>query len=73
MENPRKELEELYYNPDHKHLLNLGYEPTRDMEAELRIVLTDLVKYRSRIESKKEALMPDIRWDGRREQVKYLG
>ena len=73
VENPRKELEEHYYNPDHKHLLELGYEPTHDMEAELRIVLADLVKYRSRIESRKEALIPDIRWDGSREQVKYLG
>ncbi len=73
VENPRPELEEHYYEPDHKHLLDLGYEPTHDMEAELRIVLNDLIKYRSRIESRKEALMPDIRWDGRREQVKYLG
>jgi UDP-sulfoquinovose synthase len=72
VENPRKELEEHYYNPDHKHLLDLGYEPTHDMEAELRIVLTDLIKYRSRIEARSEALTPDIRWDGRKERVKYL-
>ncbi len=73
VENPRQELEEHYYQPDHKHLLDLGYQPTHDMEAELKIVLNDLVKHRSRIESRKEALIPDIRWDGRREQVKYLG
>jgi hypothetical protein len=72
VENPRKELEEHYYNPDHKHLFDLGYEPTHDMEAELRIVLTDLIKYRSRIEARSEALTPDIRWDGRKERVKYL-
>jgi UDP-sulfoquinovose synthase len=72
VENPRNELEEHYYNPDHKHLLDLGYEPTHNMEAELKIVLGDLIKYRGRIRSRKEALMPDIRWDGRRVQVKYL-
>jgi UDP-sulfoquinovose synthase len=72
VENPRMELEEHYYNPDHRHLLNLGYEPTHDMESELRIVLTDLLKYRKRIEARREALFPDIRWDGSRKPVRYL-
>jgi UDP-sulfoquinovose synthase len=72
IENPRKELEEHYYNPDHKHLLNLGYQPTHDVEAEMRIMLQDLMKYRDRIEARKEALIPDIRWDGRREKVRFL-
>ncbi len=72
VENPRTELEEHYYNPDHRSLLDLGYKPTHEMEAELRMVLTDLVKYRSRIEARKEAMIPDIRWDGRRKQVKYI-
>jgi len=72
IENPRKEREEHYYNPDHQHLLNLGYEPTHDVEQELRIMLRDLLKYRSRIEEKKEALIPDIRWDGTRRKSRFL-
>ncbi len=30
---PAVELEEHYYNPDHQHLLDLGYRPTHDMEV----------------------------------------
>ncbi|MBI4594655.1 MAG: NAD-dependent epimerase/dehydratase family protein [Candidatus Rokubacteria bacterium] len=72
VENPRIEKEEHYYHPDHEHLLRLGYTPTRDMEAEIRIVLEDLVKHRERIIARKQALLPDIRWDGRRRKVRYL-
>ncbi len=72
VENPRIEREEHYYNPDHEHLLRLGYKPTRDMEGELRTVLADLVRYRDRIVARKQALLPDIRWDGSRRKVRYL-
>lgn len=71
-ENPRFELEEHYFNPDHQHLLDLGYEPTHDMASQLRIVLGDLLKYKDRIEARSHALMPNIRWDGSRDEVKYL-
>lgn len=73
LENPRKEMEEHYFNPDRQHLLDLGYEPTHDVEKEMKIMLNDLIKYRDRIEARKEALIPDIRWDGRRERVQYMG
>jgi UDP-sulfoquinovose synthase len=72
VENPRKEKEEHYYNPDHNHLRELGYKPTHDLDVELRIVLTDLMKYRDRIEARREALLPDIRWDGTRRKVTFL-
>jgi UDP-sulfoquinovose synthase len=72
LENPRKEMEEHYYNPDHKHLLNLGYKPTHDVEKELEIMLKDLIKYRSRIEARREALIPDIRWDGTRRKSSFI-
>src|SRR5207245_1988243 len=39
LENPRIEMEEHYYHPDHQHLLDLGYKPTHDMEAELGVML----------------------------------
>jgi UDP-sulfoquinovose synthase len=72
VENPRMELEEHYYRPDHRHLLDLGYKPTRDMETEIEIILQDLLKYRLRIEARAHALTPDIRWDGSRRKVRYL-
>jgi UDP-sulfoquinovose synthase len=72
LENPRAELEEHYYNPDHDKLFELGYRPTHDVEAEMKIMLEDLTRYRDRIEAKKEALIPDVRWDGRRQKVEYL-
>jgi len=72
LENPRKELEEHYYQPDHQHLLDLGYQPTHDVEAEMRIMLQDLRKYRERIETKRAALIPDVHWDGTRRKVGFL-
>ena len=72
LENPRKEMEDHYYNPDHSQLLDLGYKPTHDINQELKIILTDLIKYKDRIESRREALVPDILWSGKREAVHYL-
>jgi len=72
LENPRKEPEEHFYNPDHKLLFDLGYEPTHDVNAELQIMLRDLQRHRDRIEAKKDVLIPDVRWDGRRAKVRFL-
>ena len=72
IENPRKEMEEHYYNPDHQNLLDLGYKPTRDMNKELEVMMADLIKYKERILAKKDALTPDIRWSGKREKVGYI-
>lgn len=65
-------MEEHYYNPEHEHLLNLGYKPTHDVEQELKIMFNDLMKYKERILEKKEVLIPDIRWDGTRRKVGFL-
>ena len=72
VENPRFELEEHYYNPDHQNLLDLGYQPTHDIEGEMQIMLNDLIKYKRRIEARAHALIPDIRWDGSRRKVSYI-
>lgn len=72
LENPRKEKESHYYNPEHKHLLKLGYRPTHDMETELEIMLIDLMKYKDRIEAKKQFLIPCIHWCGLHRKVDYL-
>ena len=73
LENPRKELEEHFYQPDHKNLLDLGYKPTHDVEAEMKVMLGDLINFRDRIEQKKDVLVPDVRWDGSRRKVAFLG
>ena len=72
IENPRIEMEEHHYNPDHQHLLDLGYEPTHDMESELIPMLEDLVQNRERISSVKEVLIPKIRWDGSKYRSKLI-
>lgn len=72
IDNPRLESEDHYYNPDHQHLLDLGYQPTTDMQAELRVVFQDLMKHRTRIETRTHATFPDIRWDGQRYRSDYL-
>ena len=72
LENPRQEQEEHYYQPDHQHLLDLGYVPTRDIDGEIRTMLRDLVTYSERIELKRDALVPKIRWSGERERVSFI-
>ncbi len=72
IENPRIELEDHYYNPDHEHLHNLGYQPTYNMDQELRIILNDLIKYKEYIDKYKDAISPDIRWDGIRRKSETL-
>ena len=72
IENPRMEAEEHYYNPDHQHLLDLGYKPTTDIKKEIRKTIYYLRNYKQRIEEKSHTLMPDIQWDGSKETAKYL-
>jgi UDP-sulfoquinovose synthase len=72
IENPRKELEKHHYQPDHRHLFDLGYQPTHDVEAEIEVMLEDLMRYRERIEARREVLIPDIRWDGSRRKSAIL-
>jgi len=72
IENPRTEAEEHYYNPDHEHLLALGYQPTHDMDREIKTILEDLRPHKARIEARREAQFPDIRWDGSRKPTTFL-
>jgi UDP-sulfoquinovose synthase len=72
LENPRVEAEEHYYNPDHRNLLDLGYQPTHDVETELRVMLEDLIAHEGRIRNWQSRLIPDVRWDGRRRPVEFL-
>lgn len=70
--NPRKEAEDHYYNPDHQKLIDLGYKPTSDMGTELDRMFGVLNRFKNRIKQREHLLIPDIRWDGRREPVGVL-
>ncbi|PJF22136.1 MAG: NAD-dependent dehydratase [Phototrophicales bacterium] len=72
-ENPRHEAAEHYYNPDRKHLIDLGYKPTHDVKAEMKIMIQDLMQHRDRIMEKKDILVPDIRWDGKHHRSTVIG
>jgi len=70
--NPRKEAEEHYYNPDCNKLPDLGYVPAITMAEALHELIAVLVKYKGRIVACKDALMPDVRWDGTRGAMEYV-
>lgn len=71
-DNPRQEKGRHYFNPDRNHLIDIGYQPTHDMDAELRIILRDLITHRDRILEKQAVLVPDIRWDGTRRRSEVI-
>jgi UDP-sulfoquinovose synthase len=72
LENPRYESEDHYYQADHQQLFDLGYRPTQPIEAEIKIMLQDLLPHRHRIVERQSSLIPDIRWDGKRLKAGYL-
>ena len=49
-----------------------GADNPRPMESELKLVFKDLLAHQDRIEARKEAQFPDIRWDGSRRKCHYL-
>lgn len=65
IENPRQEMQDHHYNPDHQHLRDLGYRPTQDIDAEIVSMLSDLLPHRERIQSKSAVLAPSIQWQRR--------
>jgi len=68
-QNPRIEAQDHHYNPEHQHLLDLGYEPTTDMGAEITAMFEDLMPHSDRIAKYREVLVPDIHWDGTKGRV----
>ncbi len=60
--NPRVEAEQHYYNPIHDKLRKLGYRPTKTLEEELNVILDDLLRYKDRLEAKKEVIFPRTDW-----------
>ena len=75
VENPRAAIERQQHHsvPDHSQLLELGYQPTRDVAGEVRAMLEDLLPHRERIAEHQQVLLPSVHWDGSRRQVGFLG
>jgi len=61
-ENPRLEAEKHYYKADHEKLKKLGFKQTREIEEEIEIMLVDLLRYKNRIEQKKDVIVKNIKW-----------
>jgi len=61
-ENPRVEAEKHYYNPYHEKLYKLGFKPIHSLEEELEIMFRDLERFKDRILTKKERIMPTVYW-----------
>ena len=72
-DNPRSEMEDHYYSPDRQHLLDLGYQPTRDIKSVIKAMLLDLLDNKERIEAHADVLIPDIRWGGGRKRSEVIG
>lgn len=60
IDNPRRELEEHYYNPTHSGLIELGLEPHLMTEEVLAQMLEKIAAAGSAI--KKERIMPRVSW-----------
>jgi UDP-sulfoquinovose synthase len=60
IENPRKELEEHYYNPVHTGLLDIGLSPHYLTDDQLSILIKNIITYKDRI--KKDAIFSGIKW-----------
>jgi UDP-sulfoquinovose synthase len=59
--NPRKEMEEHYYNPVHSGLLELGLEPHFMTDDVLADMLAQVVRYRDRIDIGR--ILPRVSWN----------
>lgn len=60
IENPRKELEEHYYNPMHSGLVELGLQPHFMTDAVVASMLERVIEHSGRIVADK--IMPRVRW-----------
>ena len=72
LKNPRREAADHFYEPEHKHLADLGYQPTHDMDAELDRMLADLTPHADRIKAHEAQIMPMTHWSGEHEQPEEL-
>jgi UDP-sulfoquinovose synthase len=60
IENPRKELEDHYYNPAHTGLLDLGLEPNYLTDAVLAEMIETVLRHKERIDT--DAIFRGVKW-----------
>ncbi len=60
IDNPRKELEDHYYNPAHSGLMELGLKPHYMTDDVVAKMLEQVIKYKDQIDPRK--IMPRVRW-----------
>lgn len=60
LENPRKELEDHYYNPAHSGLLDLGLKPTYMSDDVLAVMMETVIAHKDAIDNSK--ILPRVRW-----------
>ncbi len=60
LDNPRKELEEHYYNPAHSGLIELGLKPHLMTDGVIAAMLEQIQRYRNSIVV--ERILPRVRW-----------
>lgn len=60
IENPRKEMENHYYNAKHHGLLDLGLEPHFMTEDVIASMLEKVMEYKEKIDNSK--IMPRVKW-----------
>ncbi len=58
--NPRVEMEEHYYNPDHKELFDLGLKPHLLNETLVESVIKRVIQYKDRVVQ--HSIVPRIYW-----------
>lgn len=61
IENPRKELEEHYYNAKHHGLLDLGLKPHFLTDGVLIEMLEEVIRHKARIDTRK--VLPRVSWN----------
>lgn len=60
IDNPRKELEDHYYNAAHSGLMELGLKPHRMTNKVLAEMLEQVIKHKANIDHRK--IMPRVKW-----------
>lgn len=60
IDNPRKELEDHYYNAKHSGLVELGLKPHFMTDEALSEMLVQVIKYKSQIDKTK--ILPRVKW-----------
>jgi len=60
IENPRKELEDHYYNAKHRGLLELGLEPHFMTDDVIAALFERVIEYKASIDTRK--IMPRVKW-----------